>query len=109
LFLSVSCEKDFDETNTNTVDPVSVDPVFLLNNAIIGTSFPNGGALFYDLGIVQQIVSPNSGVLTGANYNQDNRNGTQELWNNYYQNVIKNTSDVIFRLSEVPEKSNLYS
>lgn len=108
LFLGVSCEKDFDELNTNTVDPTSVDQVFLLNNAIIGTSYPNG-TLYYDMGIVQQIVSPNSGVLTGANYNQDNRDGTREMWNDYYEGVIKNTSDVIFQLSEVPEKSNLYN
>jgi hypothetical protein len=105
----VSCEKNFDEINTNTVDPTSesVDPVFVLNNAILGLSFPNGANIIYDSGIVQQIISPNSGVITGANYNQDNRNSTMEQWNDYYENVIKHTGDVINQIQEVPERSNL--
>ena len=40
LGLTFSCDKNFEEINTNEVDPTSasVDPVFLLNNAIINTS-----------------------------------------------------------------------
>ena len=77
----IGCEKDFDEINTNSVDPTSesVDPAFLLNNAIIGLSFSNGQVI-YDMGIVQQMVTPNSGILTGANYNQDNRSATELQW-----------------------------
>ena len=110
VFLTVSCENNFDEINTNTVDPTSdvVDPVFLLNNAIINCSFPNA-QLIFDLGIVQQIISPNSGVLTGANYNQDNRNVTMEHWNRYYEGVIKNTGDIIAQLEaeDAPDRTNL--
>jgi hypothetical protein len=101
-----SCDQGFDELNTNKVDPTAIDPVFVLNNAIIGLSFP-GGPLVYEIGIVQQLISPNSGVLTGANYNQDNRNSTDDMWIDYYQSVIKHTRDVIAQVEDLPNRSNL--
>ena len=106
----LGCEENFDELNTNTVDPTSesIDPVFLLNNAIVGLSFPSGTNIYYDEAIVQQIVTPNSGFVAGANYNQDNRNNTGNQWDAYYENVIKHTSDVIFQLNtEESDRSNL--
>lgn len=108
VFLFIGCEQDFDEINTNTVDPTSesIDPTFLLNNAIIGLSFSNGQVV-YDMGIVQQLITPNSGILSGANYNQDNRGATEMQWNDYYESVIKHTGDLIDQLSDRPERSNL--
>ncbi len=110
MVLTFSCDKNFEEINTNKVDPTSasVDPVFLLNNAIINTS-PPGTQLIYDMGIVQQIISPNSGVLTGANYNQENREFAQGHWTKLYQNVIKNTGDVTAQLlaEDAPNRPNL--
>ena len=106
LLLLISCDNGFDELNTNQTDPTAVDPAFQLNNAIINSSFP-GSVLVYDMGIVQQIVTPNSGVLTGANFNQDNRNSTDDMWIEYYRNVIRHTRDIINRIEEDPERSNL--
>lgn len=106
--LTVACEKDFEDINTNEVDPTAVDPVSLFNNAIIGTSFATG-QLKYDAAIVQQIVTPNSGLLTGGNHNQDNRFASSEVWDDYYETVIKHTGDLISVLVEQPEHSNLYN
>lgn len=106
LFFTAGCDKNFDEINRNTTAPTSIDPVFQLNNALINTSF-SGTTLMYEIGIVQQIVTPNSGVLTGANFNQDNRANTQVNWQNYYRNVIRNTKDIINRTKDVPDRSNL--
>lgn len=103
-----SCDEGFDDLNTNEVDPTEIDPVFILNNAIIGLSY-SGGPLIYDIGIVQQIISPNSGVITGANYNQDNRNSTEDMWIDYYRDVIKHTRDLIAQTSDMPERNNLTS
>ncbi len=108
LFVVSSCDQGFDEMNTNPVDPTEIDQVFILNNAILGTSFP-GGPLVYDIGIVQQIISPNSGVLTGANYNQDNRNSTDDMWVDYYRDVIKHTRDLLNQIKDNPDRSNLAS
>ena len=35
-----SCTKGLEELNVNKVNPTTLDPVLLLNNAIINTSFP---------------------------------------------------------------------
>lgn len=105
LFLTVGCEDGFDELNTNKVDPIAVDPAFLVNNAILGLGLPNG-TLYYELAIVQQIVTPFTGVLTGGNFNQESGSAA-DLWNDYYQNVIKYTRDAIASLADSPERSNL--
>ncbi|HEX7015989.1 MAG TPA: SusD/RagB family nutrient-binding outer membrane lipoprotein [Cyclobacteriaceae bacterium] len=110
LLLVASCDDGFDELNTSKTGALAINPVYQLNNAIISTSSggaAGGSSLIYDIGIVQQIISPNSGVLTGANYNQDNREATQTLWQGYFRNVIRNTKDIINQTKDVPEKSNL--
>lgn len=107
LTVYAGCDEGFDELNTNEVDPIAIDPVFILNNAIVNLSWPGGGVLLYDIGIVQQIVSPNSGVITGANYNQDNRNATDDIWSSYYQGVIKNTRDLITQAEAQGNRNNL--
>ncbi len=106
ILLCTSCDKGLADLNRNTTSPTAIDPVFQLNSAIVNTSFP-AATLFYDMGIVQQIVTPNSGVLTGANYNQDNRDNTQVLWQQYYRNVIRNTRDVIIRTKGNADRANL--
>lgn len=110
LLVATSCDHGFDEINTSKTGALAINPVYQLNNAIINTSSggaAGGSTLIYDIGIVQQIISPNSGVLTGANYNQDNREATQTLWQGYYRNVIRNTKDIINQTKDVPERSNL--
>ena len=39
LFAS-SCDKRFDDLNTNKVNPTSIDPLYQLNNAVVNASFP---------------------------------------------------------------------
>ena len=111
LLLSIAaCEEGFDDMNTSKTGALAIDPAYQLNNAIINLSSggaAGGSTLIYDIGIVQQIISPNSGVLTGANYNQDNRPATQTLWQGYYRNVIRNTTDVINQVTDDAERSNL--
>ena len=106
---AVSCDKGLEDLNKNKTSPTSVDPAFLLNNAIINSSFPVK-TLVFDIGIVQQMVSPNGGVLAGANFNQDSRDvTTAPVWAVYYQNVIKYTYDAIVNTKNLPARSNLYN
>lgn len=109
LFFSlwiVSCDKGFDDLNINKTAATSINPAFTLNNAIINMSFVNQ-QLILEVGIVQQFVTPNSGVLTGANFNQDNRDATQANWQRYYRSVIRHTTDVINQTADSPNRSNL--
>src|SRR5688500_4111528 len=110
LFMT-SCVVGYDELNTSKVAPLDIDPAYQLNNALLninGGGFAGGSQLIYDLGVVQQLISPNSGVLAGANYNQDNRSATQTLWQGYYRNCVKNTVDVLEKTKEDPDRANLY-
>ena len=47
--LLAGCEKDFDETNINRVDPITLDAQFVMNNAIILTTYPDN---FQTLGML---------------------------------------------------------
>ena len=91
--------------NVNKTAAIAINPVFALNNAVINISPPSTTVL-YEVGIVQQMVSPNSGVLTGANFNQDNRDNTQATWQRYFRSVIRNTYDVIATTKD-PARTNL--
>lgn len=108
LASGASCEKGLEDLNKNKTSPTAVDPALLLNNAVISTSFPTK-AVIYDMGVVQQMVSPNGGVLAGANFNQDSRDAGGIVWATYYQNVIKYTADVINATKNTPARSNLYN
>jgi hypothetical protein len=51
-----SCEKNFDEINTSKTGITNIDPAFILNSATINSSIVT---LIFEIGIVQQIISPN--------------------------------------------------
>lgn len=106
LVMLSGCDDGFDELNTNKTNAIAIDPAIQLNNAVLNLSFP-GNSLVYELGIVQQVITPFGGVLTGANFNQDNRDATQSLWQGYYRNVIRNTRDVIKATSADGTRPNL--
>src|SRR4051794_19027672 len=106
LLFFASCDKGLSELNVNKTSTTAIDPLYQLNNAIINTSFSTS-TLVYDMGIVQQMVTPNGGVLAGANFNQDNRNPTGPIWQAYYRNVIRNTKDVIEQTKSNTTRSNL--
>lgn len=109
LFLgySTSCDQNFDDLNTNRVSATNIDAMFQINQAIISSSPSSFGILVYEVGAVQHVISPNSGVLTGANFNQDNRASTQSNWQQIYRNVIKNTKDALSRIKDDPARNNL--
>ena len=62
LCLLPGCESGFNEINTNKTLPTSLDPAFLVNNAIINASIPVETMVF-ELPVVQQIITPFGGVL----------------------------------------------
>lgn len=109
LGMFTSCDKGLEGLNKDKVDPTTLDAVLLLNNAIINTSFPTKTQI-YEMSIVQQMVTPNGGVLAGGNFNQDSRDVTgAPVWAVYYQNVIKYTHDVIAKTKDNPARANLYN
>ena len=108
LFCSTSCEKGLEKLNVNTTGFSSLDPILQLNGATVNASF-QVGTLVYEMGIVQQAVSPNGGVLAGGNYNVDNKSPNSPTWPVYYRNVIRNTHDIILALKTNTLRANLYN
>jgi len=108
LLSAAGCDKGLQQLNVNKVSPSTLNPALMLNQAIISFSFPFK-TLIFDIGGIQQIVTPNGGVSAGANFNQDNRDvTTQPIWAVYYQNVIKNTRDGIIK-AKAANRTNLYN
>jgi hypothetical protein len=109
LLFTVACEKGLEDLNVNKTSPTTLDATLLLNQAVINTSFPVK-TLVFDVGIVQQMVTPNGGVLSGANFNQDSRDiTTQPVWTAYYQSVVKNAYDAMQKVKDNPARSNMYN
>ncbi len=104
--LITACDNGFDELNKSKSGAISLDPVFTLNNAVISSS--PSSSLIYEQAIVQQWFSTNTGVLEGGNFNKVQVNNTPANWNNYYQNVIKYTNDVITATKDDAGRANLY-
>jgi hypothetical protein len=104
-----SCTKGLSDLNRNKVSPTTLDAAFLLNNAIISTSYPTKTQI-YEMSIVQQMVTPNGGVLAGGNFNVDSRDVVAApIWAVYYQNVIKYAYDAIQKTKDVPARANMYN
>jgi len=109
LYFTASCDKNLSKLNVNETNSTTLDPALLLNQAIVNTSFPVK-SLVFDVGIVQQMITPNGGVLAGANFNQDSRDvTTAPLWTAYYQSVIKNTYDAIVKSKDLSTRTNMYN
>lgn len=103
-----SCDKGFDQLNTNPTAAISLNPVFTFNNAIASSSYTSENLVF-ETAIVEQLFSPNSGVLAGANFNQDNKARNAGLWQQYYRNVFRYVVDVINTTKSDPGRTNLYN
>ena len=106
LVFLLSCDKGFDELNTNPVELTAVDPSFQLNQAVINSA-PVYGNLTYETTIVRQMITPFTGVGTGANLNQDNKSQTQNNWNDAYRNILKELVDGIENNKDDPDRSNI--
>jgi hypothetical protein len=109
MLTTTSCNKGLDELNVNNNAATSLDAVLLMNNAIFNTSH-SYKTLTYDLGIVQQLITPVGGVVAGANFNVDLRElgGLSDVWETSYRNVIRNVQLSIDATKNVPSRNNMY-
>jgi hypothetical protein len=101
-----SCDKDFDQINTNPVLPTSLDPVYQFTNAQQTAAIPT---YHYQGEIVQQINTPYGGVLEGGNRNTINEVNSNPAFNTLYTISVRELVDVINKLKANPERSNLYN
>lgn len=113
ISMLAGCDKGLGELNVNRVDPTTLDPQFVMNNAIIQTTYRDNfqtlGMLTYNFPIVQQIVTPFGSSLSGGNYNIFNPSNSNLVWVHFYQNVLKQNLDVVEKTKGNAGRTNLYN
>ncbi|MFA5818273.1 MAG: SusD/RagB family nutrient-binding outer membrane lipoprotein [Bacteroidales bacterium] len=106
LLISVSsCDKDFEQINTNPILPVDLDPVYQFSNAQLRSLYENWP---YEGEIVQQINTPYAGALEGGNRNTVALH-TSTGFDRLFTDPIRNLTDIISKIKDNPEKVNLYN
>jgi hypothetical protein len=109
LFGFTRCDKDFEEINTNPILATELDPGYLFSNAQYSSAL---NTLAYQSSIVQQIVTPFTGVLEGGNHNVVYDPNSNALFNSMYtagSGPVVLLVDVINKLKDNADRSNLYN
>jgi len=104
-----SCDKDFEQVNTNPVLATTLDPAYLFSNAQFGSAI---SSLYYQGGIVQQIHTPFSGVNEGGNHNVIYDPNAITTFNLLYTSgggPVVLLTDIINQTKANPTRSNLYN
>lgn len=109
LTVTNGCDKDFEEINTNPVGATVLDPVYLFANAQYSTAM---NTINYQHALVQQIVSPFTGVLEGGNHNVVYDPNARVVFNGMYtagSGPIVLLTDIIAKTKDNEARSNLYN
>jgi len=102
-----SCDKDFDEINTNPTAFIAIDPVFKLNKAIINLA-ETGDFRIQSLQIAMWVTTPFGTSFAGANYNQFVPGFHLFPWTSFYSSSVVTTTDIINETKDDDLRSNLY-
>lgn len=100
------CDENFEEINTNPIEPTTLNPEYLFSNA---QRISAVNTLAYQAAIVQQIQVPYSGEPSGGNLNVVNDSQSSLIFNTMYTEPIRFLTDVIVRTQDDPARSNLYN
>src|SRR4051794_3446908 len=104
LFLSTGCDKGFEDVNKNPVLSTTIDPVYLFSNAQFSSAVVTYN---YQSEIVQQIITPYTGVLEGGNHNIVYDPNANTLYNAMYTGPVKYLTDIINQTKTDEKRSNL--
>ncbi|MEO6221325.1 MAG: SusD/RagB family nutrient-binding outer membrane lipoprotein [Ginsengibacter sp.] len=104
-----SCDKNFEKVNINPVLATALDPVYLFSNAQFTSAI---NTITYQNEIVQQIITPFTGVLEGGNHNVVYDPNANALFNTMYaapNGPVVLLTTVINQTKDNPTRSNLYN
>jgi hypothetical protein len=109
ILLFASCDKNFDDINTNKVDFTSLDPAFMLNSAILDITSRNArNYLGQAHTIVQWLYCPFGSSLQGANYNQWS-NFHNDPFAPFFGSAVPKVVDILRKTEGDESKANLYN
>ncbi len=104
LQLSVGCDQDFVEVNTNPYAVTAIDPALLF----AGAQRTHLGTWAAEHTIVQHFVNPyNQGATLGFNFNEDIDGVSNPKWDQSYPSVIRNLTQAMTILDEDTDRTNL--
>ena len=109
VLFATGCDKGFDEINTDPINMISLDPAFILNDAIVNVTARGGrGYLTQTFTTVQWLVNPFGSNLAGANYNQwvSNQNNP---FGEFFGNAVPYSVEVVRATKDDPTRQNLYN
>jgi Starch-binding associating with outer membrane len=109
LSVMSGCDKNFEQVNTNPVQATTLDPIYLFSNAQFGSAL---STLSYQASIVQQIITPFTGVLEGGNHNIVYDPNSNALFNSLFTATggpVVLLTDVINQTKANANRSNLYN
>jgi hypothetical protein len=107
VFCLQSCDKDFEEVNTNAYALTEINPALLFANAQRLTS---SGFYEAEQTVVQQFVNAyNLGATAGFNFNEDNNIFNVPRWNDNYPGPVKFIEQARELVKDDPTRSNLYN
>lgn len=105
MVLTTSCDKNFEEINTNPSLANDLAPAYLFSNAQRLSAIPS---YHYQGEIVQHINTPYGGLLAAGNRNIINDQHSNAAFNSMYTGPIRYLVDVINKTKDNSEASNLY-
>jgi hypothetical protein len=106
LFMTLGCDEDFVEVNTNPYAVTDIDPALLL----AGAQRTHLGTWAAEHTIVQHFVNPyNQGATLGFNFNEDIDGVSNPKWDQSYPTTIRSMVQAIALLGNDTERVNLLS
>lgn len=100
-----SCRKNFETVNINPILPTTLDPVYLFTNAEFGSAL---STYYYQPQLVQQIVTPFTGILEGGNHNVV-MDANSSIIFNLYRGPVGQLVSALDQLTKTPARTNLYN
>jgi hypothetical protein len=101
------CDFGLESVNVDTTRLREVDPVFQLNNVIVGSA-PPGDELRCEGSTVQQFLRVSTGFFACANFNVASRSTMGHQWDGNYGRLLA-LNDVLDELQDDSDQQNLYS
>jgi hypothetical protein len=107
MLLLPACDSGLETVNIDTTRLRDVDPLFQLNNVIVGSA-PPGDELRCEGTTVQQFVRVSTGFFACANFNVASLATMGHQWGGNFVR-LRELNDVIAKTQDEPTRQNLYN
>ena len=111
LFISLSCDKNFEEINTNPNASTDINPELLFSTALLqaaGNKFQCEGAMLLNASCYVQHIATTAFNWRGDKYFYSPFEN-DVMFSDGFRNEVKTIVDMLEKVKDDPEKTNLYA